>query len=101
MILKKYQKHAFLIILLPIIGMLIGRFTSPFRYTNLRTIYLIGALLVYICWITSFLLGIINSIEIILNSKEGFKKKILWTIISLLPIIYITTIVAISVFKYI
>jgi hypothetical protein len=99
--LKRYQKYAFLIILLPIIGVLIGRFTSSFRYTNLRTIFLISAALVYICWITSFLLGIINSIEIILNSKEDFKKKILWTIISFLPIIYVTIIVSVSMFKHI
>lgn len=97
--LKKYQKHSLIILLLPVLSFIIARITEPYRFSTYRYIYLAGVFFVYISWLIIFLLGIINTIEIILHTKENHKLKILWSIISLLPIIYIAIMMSIAMLK--
>ena len=94
--LNKYQKQSLLIVLLPILGILIAKITQTYRYSDYREIYLIGVFLVYFCWLSSFIWGIINAIKICLSANLKTKVKIFWISISLLPILYITIIPLLS-----
>jgi len=87
--LKKNQLNALFICLLPLIGIIISYFTDYFRmHQQLRFIYLIGVALRYLSWIMSLVLGITNSQSIFLNKNYKISFKILWSTISLLPILY-------------
>lgn len=94
--LTKHQKHSLLIVLLPILGILIAKITQTYRFSDYREIYLIGVFLVYFCWSTSFIWGIVNAIKICFSVNLKTKVKIFWISISLLPILYVTIIPLLS-----
>ena len=96
--LNKYQIFAFSICAMPIFGFLITQLTRNYRFNQeLRYIYLSGIVIVYLSWSTSFILGITNSINIVRNENYKRPFKILWTTISLLPILYIIFMILISI----
>ncbi|CAM4051773.1 hypothetical protein FLAN108750_07615 [Flavobacterium antarcticum] len=88
--LSKYKKTALIIFCLPIIALLLSYITKSYRASNLRYIYLIGISTVYLFWLSSFVLGIINSLFIVQIKNEKIYIKMFWIFISLLPIIYIS-----------
>ncbi len=88
---NRFQYSAFIICCLPIIGSIVAYFTKDYRYSEHRNIFLIGVILTYLFWGTSFMWGLVNSIFIWTFENQKILNKILWIIISLLPIIYIGT----------
>lgn len=88
--LNKYQIFAIGICALPIFGVIVAQLTKNYRYNQeLRYIYLTGVVIVYLSWITSFILGIVNSQYIVSNKNYKRTFKIIWAMISLLPILYL------------
>ena len=87
--LNKYQIFALAICVIPIFGVIIAQLTKVYRFNQeLRYIYLTGVLIVYLSWITSFIWGLVNSINIVRNGNYKKTFKFLWTTISLVPIFY-------------
>lgn len=86
---KRFKISALIICCLPIIALIVAHFTKDYRYSPHRNIYLIGVLLIYLFWGTSFMWGLVNSIFIWTFENQKILNKILWIIISLLPIITI------------
>lgn len=85
---NKLQKSVFIICLLPFFGVMIAQLTKGFRYSDHRYLYLTGVLICYLSWLTAFLWGLVNSILIIKSENQKLYTKSVWTILSLLPIIY-------------
>ena len=86
--LNKYQKFVLIICLLPFLAWATAYLTKDLRYSEYRSIYLIGVLICYLCWSTAFIGGLINSILILQLKELKLKTKLIWTIGSLLPILY-------------
>lgn len=81
------RRNALIICCLPIIALIVSHFTKNYRYSEYRNIYLFGVATVYTLWFSSFLWGILNAI--LIWRKETQKViRIIWFLISLLPIIY-------------
>lgn len=98
MILKKYQKFALAICTLPIFGCIVAHLTQNYRYNeDLRYIYLIGVITVYLSWGISFIWGLINSTEIFRSKNTKKPFKIIWGTISLLPVLYFISILFMSI----
>ncbi|RZK03552.1 MAG: hypothetical protein EOO46_17800 [Flavobacterium sp.] len=87
--LNSFQKFVFIIIGLAVLGILVALITRPFRYSEHRYIYLIGVIITYLFWAISILWGFINAIFILQNDKLKLKIKILRSLFSLLPLLYI------------
>src|SRR5690606_6982080 len=88
--LNKFQKASFIIFILPILAVVIGRLTEDYRYSTGRQVYLIGVASVYLFWTTAVLWSLVNAIFIYNDlSIENKKVKFIWTIFSLIPIIFI------------
>ncbi len=63
----------------------------------MKIIYQVGVTLVYFLWLSSFLIGFINSLFIWTTKSMKLKTRIFWIIVSLLPILYIV-IMLLSIF---
>ena len=96
--LDKFQKSSIIICVLPIIGTAVAKSTEHFRVGEYRWIYLTGVVIVYLFWCISLLWGLINALFIIYNENQKIKSKILWCVISLIPIFYFTILVSASIF---
>lgn len=96
--LNKYQAFALSICALPIFGVIIAQLTKNYRFNHeLRYIYLTGVVIVYLSWIMSFILGVANSQNIVRNKNYKKPFKILWSTISLLPILYFICMLLMSI----
>ncbi|WLD24496.1 hypothetical protein NU10_03605 [Flavobacterium dauae] len=84
----KFQRNAIIVCVLPIIAILVANYTQQYRVSN-RNLYLIMIAIVYMLWGTSLLGGGVNSIFILDDKNQKLKKRIFWSIISLLPLIYL------------
>lgn len=88
--LNKFQKYTLIILLLPVVGVIAAQMTKDFRYSNHRFLYLFGVLTCYLSWGTSLLWGLINSLFILQDKNKNLRSRLIWILLSLLPIIYIT-----------
>ena len=88
---KRFKISALIICCLPLIGSLVAHFTKDYRYSEHRNVYLIGVILMYLFWGTSFMWGLVNSIFIWTSESMKFINKLFWIFVSLLPILIIAT----------
>lgn len=95
--LNKFQKFSLISCFLPIIAFLISYLSRNYRYSEMKIIYQVGVTLVYFLWLSSFLIGFINSLFIWTTKSMKLKTRIFWIIVSLLPILYIV-IMLLSIF---
>ena len=84
---SNYEKHALIICSLCFSGMLIGNLSERFRYSELRYLYQFGWITCYILVLTSLIWSLGNSISILKESNYSLRRKLLWTSISLAPIL--------------
>jgi len=96
--LNKFQKFSLISCFLPIIAFLISYLSRNYRYSEMKIIYQVGVTLVYFLWLSSFLIGFINSLFIWTTKSMKLKTRIFWIIVSLLPILYIV-IMLLSIFN--
>ena len=94
--LNKLERFALLICGLCLGGMTIGNVTQKFRFSDLRIIYHFGWISCYILVLSTFIWSIVNAILIVREKKYSLKKKVMWSIISLLPILYFTIMITIA-----
>ncbi|CAL2090600.1 hypothetical protein [Tenacibaculum sp. 190524A05c] len=83
------KRSAILIILLFISGMLIGKFTQRFRFSEYRWIYQFGSLLNILVTTGSLLWSLIHPLMIWSEDKKDWKKHLLWMIIGMVPFLYL------------
>jgi len=96
---KKHQKIALIICVLPVFAGITAHLTQNYRFSeNLRYIYLIGVITVYLSWGISLVWSLVNSTEIFFSTNNKKSFKIIWGIVSLLPIIYLISMLLISMF---
>lgn len=84
----RFQRNAIIICVLPIIAFVIANYTQQYMVSN-RNIYLTMIATIYMLWAVSLLWGLINSIFILNDKNHKLKKRVFWSIISLLSIIFV------------
>lgn len=73
--------------------------TYGFRYSEYRWIYQAGWVTCYFLHLISFMVSLINSFGILMDTEWNRRKKIPWLILSLIPAIFWTiAIVAIIIY---
>ena len=84
------RKFAILIFFMFLCGIFINDFAQYFRgIIGWKWIYKYGSLLSNILFLGSLLWSLINSILIVKDAQPNWKENTIWTIISLIPILYI------------
>lgn len=97
---EKYKLYSIIICILFIIGILIGRFSEIFRFNfDQHWIYEYGNYLSYLIIFGSVIWSIINALRILNRFRYRLKNKIIWILISLLPILYILFGIGITIIK--
>lgn len=93
--LNKLEKTALLIGGIFIVGMIFGFMSGRYRFNDFRILYHFCWISNYILVLSSFVYGIVNSIFI---SKENYnwKRKLIWCLVSLLPILYFVVMITIA-----
>lgn len=84
---KTYKKSAFVICVLPFFAWTVAYFTRNDRIPNSREIYLTGVVIVYLLWATALTWGIVNSILIFRTEDQKISNKLIWTTLSILPLL--------------
>lgn len=82
----RFQRNAIIICVLPIIAIAIASYIK--RPSLTKELFLIRDGLIFFLWGLSFLWGLVNAVFILANKRMQFTKRIFWSIISLLSIIY-------------
>lgn len=85
--LNKLEKSALFIIGIFIIGMVFGYMSGRYRFNDFRALYHFFWISNYILVLSSFVYGIVNAI-LILKENYNVKRKLMWSVISLLPFLY-------------
>lgn len=84
------RKFAIVICLMLISGFLMSEVAEYFRgMIGWRWIYKYGSLLSNLLFLGSIFWSLFNSILIVKDAKPNWKENTIWTIISLIPILYI------------
>ena len=94
--LNKLEKRALIICGIFIIGMIFGYMSGRYRFNDFRILYHFCWISNYILVFSSFVFGIVNSI-FILKEDYNWKRKLIWSLISLLPILYFVIMITIVV----
>jgi hypothetical protein len=92
--LNKLEKTALIICGIFIIGMVLGYMSGRYRFNDFRALYHFFWISNYIFVLSSFVWGIVNAISI-LKENYCWKRKLIWCVTSLLPVLYFVIIVAI------
>lgn len=77
-----------------IIALLILRFSEIYRGQN--PLYVTLKMIGWSLFFCSIIASLINTLFIIFDKSKFWQKKILWIIVSLLPILYFLTIIVLS-----
>ena len=87
--LNKLEKTAFIVCGIFIIGMIFGYMSGRFRYrfNDFGILYHFLWISNYILVLSSFVWGIVNAISI-LKENYNWQRKLIWVVISLLPVLY-------------
>lgn len=82
------KKYTFLPLLLLLSAIFVSYSTQRFRYSEYRWIYHAGWVSCYILHLVAFVASIITSSLILIEMKTGIKNKLLWLLLSLLPVVF-------------
>jgi hypothetical protein len=95
--LNKLEKTALIICGIFIIGLFFGYMSGKYRYrfNDFGVLYHFFWISNYIFVLSSFVYGIINSI-LILKENYSWKKKLIWSFTSLLPVLYFVIMITIG-----
>lgn len=94
---KKFKITATTNILLLIISLLILKYSEIFRGQN--PLYVILKMIGWGLLLCSMIWSLINTLFIIFESKEIWKKNILWILLSLFPVLFFLAIVTLCLIK--
>jgi hypothetical protein len=97
--LTRFEKLSIAICGLCLGGMLIGRFTGMFRYSDYRIAYHCGWVSSYLIVFSSFLWGIVNASFLLDDKKNTLGRRVFWALVSLLPILYFLLMITISIIR--
>ena len=73
--------------------------TYGFRYSEYRWIYQAGWVTCYFLHFISFMLSLINSFGILMNTEWNRRKKLPWLMLSLIPVAFWIVVVFVVIIK--
>lgn len=92
--LKNFKILAVLPVLIYAIGITISLLTDRFRVSQeLNWLYVSGKMILYLLIGISLILSLVIAIEIVRSKTFYWKKNIIWLVISLIPILFIFSII--------
>ncbi|TPG38828.1 hypothetical protein EAH81_15230 [Flavobacterium pectinovorum] len=85
--LNKLEKTALVVCGIFIMGMIFGYLSGRYRFNDFGILYHFFWISNYIFVLSSFVYGIVNAI-LIFKENYNWKRKLIWSITSLLPFLY-------------